>query len=115
VPCCVAGADCTVNAAAGPDALGQLQHCRSTNQREVDTDVEMTEADEQQQQEAASAAAEASSPPAWADLPEGLLGRVAACLGGAVAAVTPMYTACRCTPLSWKWCAGCSGKASGGA
>jgi hypothetical protein len=69
------------------------------DQRNVDADVEMTDADEQQQQEAAAAAAEASAPPAWADLPEGLLWRVAACLGSAVGAVMPMYTTCRCGPM----------------
>jgi hypothetical protein len=98
VPCGAAGAGHTVSAAAG---LCPPREHQAPNQQDVDTDVEMTDADELQQ--AAAAAAKASAPPAWADLPEGLLGRVAACLGSSVAAVMPMYTACRCGR------AGCSG------
>ncbi|KAF6266525.1 hypothetical protein COO60DRAFT_2299 [Scenedesmus sp. NREL 46B-D3] len=53
----------------------------------------MSEAGELQR--AAAGAAAAAAPPAWADLLEGVLGRVAGCLGSPVAAVMPMCSACR--------------------
>uniref|UniRef100_A0A383W981 Uncharacterized protein n=1 Tax=Tetradesmus obliquus TaxID=3088 RepID=A0A383W981_TETOB len=91
VPCgAAAAAACTCNGAAAPCPSSQVGCSQLQTQQCVGDDVEMAEAEEQQTAEAAAAAA-----PAWADLPEGVLGRVAGCLGAAVAAVLPMYTACR--------------------
>jgi hypothetical protein len=95
VPCGAAGAHSANNGAAAP-AHPNSSCIKLLQPHElVVRDIEMSEAEEQQHSGGDAPAAESVAPPAWADLPEGLLGRIACCLGATMAAVMPMYTTCR--------------------